>query len=157
MDTTLNQVGQLLLDSAPTVVLLLLLWAIYEFLVRKPLQRILKERRDRTEGAVLKARSDVAAAEARTQEYEQKLREARATLFKAQDARRQRAQQMRNEAIAEARARAQEQIRQAKQALEQDMAAARAGLQADSDRLATDIIRTILKPAGAAPVAGGAQ
>jgi F-type H+-transporting ATPase subunit b len=99
----------------------------------------------------------VATAEARTQEYEQKLREARATLFKAQDARRQRAQQMRNEAIAEARARAQEQIRQAKQALEQDMAAARAGLQADSDRLATDIIRTILKPAGAAPVAGGAQ
>src|SRR5579862_1381833 len=94
MDTTLNQVGQLLLDSAPTVVLLLLLWALYEFLVRKPLERILKERRDRTEGAVLKARADVAAAEARTQEYEQKLREARITIFKAQESRRQRAQQM---------------------------------------------------------------
>jgi F-type H+-transporting ATPase subunit b len=157
MDTTLKQVGELLLDAVPTVVLLLLLYAIYQNVVRKPLERTLKERRDRTEGAALKARADVAAAEARTQEYEEKLREARLAVFKAQEARRQRAQQVRSEAMAEARAKAQEQIRQAKAAIEQDMAAARVGLQAESQRLATDIIRTILKPAGAAPVAGGAQ
>src|ERR1700733_8163726 len=115
MDTTLNQVGQLLLDAIPTVVLLLLLYAIYQNLVRKPLLRILQERRDRTEGAVQKARADVAAAESHTQEYEQKLREARLTIFKAQEARRQQAQQLRAQAIAEARTRAQEQIRQAKE------------------------------------------
>lgn len=157
MDTTLKQVGELLLDAVPTVVLLLLLFAIYEIVVRKPLERILKERRDRTEGAALKARADVAAAEARTQEYEEKLREARLAVFKAQEARRQRAQQLRAEAMAEARAKAQEQIRQAKAAIEQDMAAARVGLQGEAQRLATDIIRTILKPAGAAPAAGGLQ
>ena len=157
MDTTLKQVGELLLDAVPTVVLLLLLCAIYEFVVRKPLERILKERRDRTEGAALKARADVAAAEARTQEYEEKLREARLAVFKAQEARRQKAQQMRAEAMAEARAKAQEQIRQAKDAIEQDMAAARVGLQGESERLAADIIRTILKPAGTAPAVGGAQ
>ena len=157
MDTTLNQVGQLLLDAVPTVVLLLLLYAIYQNLVRKPLQKILQERRDRTEGAVQKARADVAAAEARTQEYEQKLREARLAIFKAQEARRQQAQQMRAEALAEARTRAQEQIRQARLAVDQDVAAARAGLQGDIERLANDIIRTILKPAGSAPMTGGAQ
>jgi F-type H+-transporting ATPase subunit b len=157
MDTTLNQVGQLLLDAIPTVVLLLLLYAIYQNLVRKPLQRVLQERRDRTEGAVQKARADVAAAEARTQEYEQKLRDARLAIFKAQEARRQQAQQMRAEALAEARIRAQEQIRQARLAVDQDVAAARAGLQADVERLANDIIRTILKPAGSAPMTGGAQ
>ncbi|HEY1732658.1 MAG TPA: hypothetical protein VGG15_12950 [Terriglobales bacterium] len=157
MDTTLKQVGELLLDAVPTVVLLLLLYAIYQNVVRKPLERILKERRDRTEGAALKARADVAAAEARTEEYEEKLREARLAVFKVQDARRQRAQQMRSEAMAEARARAQEQIRQAKAAIEQDMAVARVGLQSEAERLATDIIRTILKPAGTAPAAGGAQ
>jgi F-type H+-transporting ATPase subunit b len=157
MDTTLNQVGQLLLDAVPTVVLLLLLYAIYQNLVRKPLQKILQERRDRTEGAVQKSRADVAAAEARTQEYEQKLREARLAIFKAQEARRQQAQQMRAEALAEARTRAQEQIRQARLAVDQDVAAARAGLQGDIERLANDIIRTILKPAGSAPMTGGAQ
>jgi F-type H+-transporting ATPase subunit b len=157
MDTTLRQVGELLLDAVPTIVLLLLLYAIYQNLVRKPLERVLKERRDRTEGAALKARSDIAATEARTQEYEQKLREAKVAVFKAQDARRQKAQQMRAQALAEARTKAQEQIRQARLAVEQDMEAARTGLQADAARLATDIIRTILKPAGAAPVAGGTQ
>ena len=157
MDTTLKQVGELLLDAVPTVVLLLLLYAIYQNVVRKPLERILKERRDRTEGAALKARADVAAAEARTQEYEEKLREARLAVFKAQEARRQKAQQMRSEAMTEDRAKAQEQIRQAKAGIEQDMAAARVGLQAETERLATEIVRTILKPAGTAPAAGGAR
>jgi len=74
MDTTLRQVGQLLLDAIPTVVLLLLLYAIYQNLLRKPLERVLAQRRERTEGAVAKARAEVASAESRTQEYEQKLR-----------------------------------------------------------------------------------
>ena len=102
-------------------------------------------------------RADVAAAEARTQEYEQKLREARLAIFKAQEARRQQAQQLRAQALAEARSRAQQQIREAKTAIDQDMATARAGLQGEIDRLASEIIHTILKPAGAAPTLGSAQ
>jgi F-type H+-transporting ATPase subunit b len=157
MDTTLKQVGELLLGAIPTVVLLLLLYAIYQNLVRKPLERVLGERRERTEGAVAKARADVTVAEARTQEYEQKLRDARMAVFKAQDARRQQAQQMRAQAMAEARTRAQQQIREARVAIEQDMAAARTGLQAETERLASDIIRTILKPSGTAPAVGSAR
>jgi F-type H+-transporting ATPase subunit b len=157
MDTTLQQAGQLLLDAIPTVVLLLVLYAIYQNLVRKPLQKVLRERNDRTEGAVQKARAAVAAADARTQEYEQKLRDARLAIYKAQEARRQQAQQLRAQALAEARTRAQEQIRQARQGIEQDMAAARTGLQGEVEQLANEIIRTILKPAGSAPMTGGAQ
>jgi len=155
MDNTLRQVGELLLGAIPTIVLLLLLYAIYNLLVRKPLMRILDQRRERTEGAVLKARADVAAAEAKTHDYEQRLREARLVIFKAQEARRQQAQQARAEALAEARARAQQQIREAAAALEQDMAAARSGLQVEVDKLASEIIRTILRPAGGSPAIGG--
>jgi F-type H+-transporting ATPase subunit b len=155
MDNTLRQVGGLLLGAIPTIVILLLLYAIYNLLVRKPLMRVLDERRERTEGAVLKARADVAAAEAKTQDYEERLREARLVIFKAQEARRQQAQQARAEALAEARARAQQQIGDARVAIEQDMTAARSGLQAEVERLASDIIRTILRPAGAAPAIGG--
>lgn len=157
MDTTLQQAGQLLLDAIPTVVLLLFLYAIYQNLVRKPLQKVLRERSERSEGAVQKARAAVAAADARTQEYEQKLRDARLAIYKAQEARRQQAQQLRAQALAEARTRAQEQIRQARQGIEQDMAAARTGLQGEVEQLANEIIRTILKPAGSAPMTGGAQ
>jgi F-type H+-transporting ATPase subunit b len=97
----------------------------------------------------------VASAEARTQEYEQKLREARLAVFKAQEARRQQAQHMRTQTLGEARQRAQQQIREAQLAIEQDMAAARSTLQAETQRLAAEIIRTILKTAGATPAAGG--
>src|SRR5580658_8782406 len=89
MDQTLRQLGELLLGAVPTVILLALLYALYTVIVHKPLARVLAERRSRTEGAVEKSRADIAAAEARTAEYEQRLREARATVFRAQEARRQ--------------------------------------------------------------------
>jgi len=118
MDTTLRQVGQLLLDAIPTVVLLLLLYVIYQNFLRKPMERVLAQRRERTEGAVAQARAEVATAESRTQEYEHKLREARLAIFKAQDARRQQAQQLRTQALAEARQRAQQQLQEAKVAID---------------------------------------
>jgi F-type H+-transporting ATPase subunit b len=155
MDQTLKQVGELLLGAIPTMVILLFLYAAYGVLVGRPLHRILDERRKRTEGAILKARADVAAAEARTQEYEERLREAKATIYKGLEARRQAAQQVRDEIIAKAREMAQQQIRDARTALEQEMAAARAGLQGESERLAGQIIQTVLRPAGVAPMAGG--
>ena len=77
MGQTLHQLGELLLGAVPTVVLLTLLYALYASIVHKPLRRVLEERRSKTEGAVEKSRADIAAAEARTAEYEQRLREAR--------------------------------------------------------------------------------
>jgi F-type H+-transporting ATPase subunit b len=155
MDPLLKQVGELLLGAIPTAVLLLLLYALYTNLVGKPLKKVLQQRRERTEGAVLKARADIAAAEAKTQEYEQRLRDARLAIFKTQEARRQAAQKARAAAVAQARERAQAQIREARTAIEQDMVAARQSLQGESERLASEIIRTILKPAVVAPAVGG--
>ncbi len=155
MDLILKQVGELLLGAVPTIVILLSLYAIYSVVLHKPLMRVLEERRERTEGAVVKARADIAAAETRTQEYEQRLREARLAIFKAQESRRQLAQQARAEAVSQARTQAQEHVREARAAIEQDMVAARGGLQAEAERLAVEIIRTILRPANVAPAAGG--
>ena len=146
MHDTLRQLGGLLLGSVPTVVMLLLMYAIYTVVVHKPLARVLAERRAKTEGAIEKARADIAAAEARTAEYEQRLREARLAVFKSQEARRQQALQARTEAVARARARAQEQVRQARAVLEQDKIAAQESLQAESARLAALIVRSVLRP-----------
>ena len=153
MDETLRQVGELLLGSIPTIVFVVLLYAIYTVLVHKPLVKVLAERRDKTEGAVEKARADIAAAEARTAEYEQRLREARMAVFKNQEALRQQALQARAAAVAEARNRAQAQVEQARAGIEKDKAAAQAGLQAESGKLADEIIRIVLHP-GAAPAGG---
>src|SRR3984893_15615958 len=103
MAQTLRQLGELLLGSVPTIILLMLLYILYTFLVYRPLAAVLAERRSRTQGAMEKARADIAAAEARTAEYERRLREARHKVFKNQEARRQQAMQSRNQAVAESR------------------------------------------------------
>ena len=131
------------------------LYGIYSVLVHKPLVRVLAERRSRTEGAVEKARADIAAAEARTAEYEQRIREARLAVFKNQEARRQQALQARSSAVAQARSKAQDQVEQARAAIERDKEAAQTALQADAGRLAIDIIRTVLQPGRAKAPAGG--
>ncbi|HLZ39544.1 MAG TPA: ATP synthase F0 subunit B [Candidatus Sulfotelmatobacter sp.] len=150
MDQTLNQLGELLLGSVPTVILVGLLYALYTMIVHKPLRRVLEERRSKTEGAVEKSKADIAAADARTSEYEQRLREARAAVFRAQEAKRQAALQARNEAVKEARNRALTQVQGAKASIENDRAAAEKGLQAEAEALALEIVRRVLQPVGVA-------
>ena len=149
MDQTLQQLGELLLGAVPTVIMLALLYALYTFIVHKPLKQVLDERRSKTEGAVEKSKADIAAADARTAEYEQKLREARATVFRAQEARRQAALQTRTEAVNSARTRAQAQVQAAKADIEKDRAFAEQGLQGEAAALAQEIVRRVLQPAGA--------
>jgi len=144
MDETLRQVGELLLGAIPTIIFMVLLWGIYSALVHKPLVKVLAERRSRTEGAVEKARADIAAAEARTAEYEQRLREARVAIFKSQEARRQQALKARAEVGSRARTQAQAQVEQMRAAIEKDKLAAQEGLKTESARLAAEIIRTVL-------------
>ncbi|SRR5579863_1800075 len=149
MDQTLHQLGELLLGAVPTVILLAVLYALYTVIVHKPLRRVLEERRSKTEGAVEKSRADIARAEARTAEYEQKLREARAAIFKTQEARRQAAQQARAQAVTAAHGKAQAQVLAAKQDIESDRVAAQSGLESEITALAQEIVRRVLQPAGA--------
>lgn len=155
MDQTLRQLGGLLLGAVPTVIALTSLYILYTFLVHRPLTRVLAERRSRTEGAMEKARADIAAAEARAAEYEQRLREARASIFKRQEALRQQAMQARADAVAKARADAQEQVKQTRAAIEKDKQEALARLQVEAGRLATEIARVVLQPVAAPSQAGG--
>jgi F-type H+-transporting ATPase subunit b len=149
MDETLRQLGELLLGSVPTVILLALLYLLYAVIVHKPLARVLAERRSKTEGAVEKSRADFAAAEARTSEYEQRLREARATVFRAQEAWRKAALDARTAALNDARKKAQEKVQAARADIEKDREAAQSGLQGEAQALAAEIIRRVLEPAGA--------
>jgi F-type H+-transporting ATPase subunit b len=125
-----------------------MLYGLYTALVYKPLKKVLAERRSRTEGAIEKARADISAAESKTFEYEAKLREAKLAVFRAQEARRQQAQDARTAAVGEARKRADALIQQAKKQVQEDAAMAKQGLQTESERLAGEIIRAVLQPAG---------
>jgi F-type H+-transporting ATPase subunit b len=149
MDETLRQLGELLLGSIPTVILLALLYVLYTKIVHQPLRRVLAERRSKTEGTIEKSRADISAAEARTSEYEQKLREARATLFRVQEARRKAALDARSAALNQAREKAHVQVQDAKGDIHRDTEAARKALEGEVQMLATEIIQRVLEPARA--------
>ena len=144
---TLNQLGELLLASIPAIMGLLIVWAGYRSIVYSPLQRVLAERQARTEGAIQQAQAEIASAEARTAEYEQRVLEARTQIYMTQEAHSRRVMQERDAALADARKKADAKIREARAALEKDVLAAKASLQQQVEILADEIIESVLRPA----------
>ena len=153
MDDIVRQLGDLFLGAIPTIILFILLYAAYTLLVHKPMERILEERRRRTVGAMEDAKAAIARADAKAAEHEQRLREAKVTIYKAQEVRRQKVLEARAEALALARKAAEARVREARTALEGDVVDAQAQLRAQGELLAAEVVRTILKPAEMA--AGG--
>ena len=87
MDEILNQLGGLALGAVPTMLFFIVLVIAYGVLVRRPLDRVLAERRARTTGAVEQARAAISDAEAKTADYEDRLRRARGEILAARERR----------------------------------------------------------------------
>lgn len=130
------------------MILFILLVAAYNVLVRRPLERTLAERRSRTIGAVEQARGAIAAAEAETAVYEDKLRAARAEIASERDRRLKDRQSERERAVASAREQAQARVAAAKSEIEASVEAACRQLDIAVEDLGQRIVRAIL-PAGA--------
>ncbi|MGZ7084590.1 MAG: ATP synthase F0 subunit B [Candidatus Angelobacter sp.] len=149
MDAILRQIGELLINSIPTIISVLILWTAYTFLVHGKLRQVLAQRHALTEGAIERAQQEIAAAEKRTAEYEQRVREARSQIYKAQQANRQRVMDERNAALAESRKNAGETVKKARAVLETDTVGAKGDLEQQANVLADQVIATVLKPATA--------
>lgn len=146
---TLNQLGELLLAAVPTIIFLLIVWIAYRSIVQGKLHKLLDERRARTEGAVEEAQAQISKAEARTAEYEQRLREARSQVYQTQEARRRHIMERRSAALAEARKQAEETVKHAEAGLQRDVEEARLTLRQQAEALAEEIIDSVLKPLAA--------
>jgi F-type H+-transporting ATPase subunit b len=157
MDETLRQLGELLLRSIPTIILFLVVYFGYRVIVHKPLLRVLEERYAKTQGAVEKARADIASAEAKTAEYEQRVRESRMAIIRAQEERLAKAMAVRNGVLNHAREQGAARIAEAKAAIDRDVQTAKGALQGDSEKLAQEVIATVLRPVALAqsPAGGG--
>ena len=114
MDAILRQIGELLVNSIPTIISVLILWTAYTFLVHNKLRQVLEQRHALTEGAIERAQQEIAIAEKRTAEYEQRVREARSQIYKTQQANRLRVMEERNAALAESRKNAGEMVKKAR-------------------------------------------
>lgn len=133
-----------MLGAVPTVLLFIVLVLSYQFLVQGPLTAALKQRRERTDGAIEDAQKAIEWAEARTAEYAAKLRQARAELYKAREQRIQQWNAERDAALESARKVASAKVSQARAELEAEAAAARKSIQASAGDLANQVVQAVL-------------
>ncbi len=154
--TLLQQLGGLVLGAVPTMVLFLITLALYRLLVHTPLKRILRQRYDLTQGAIEKAESAIAAAEAKTAEYEERMRTARAGIFHERHERLHKVHVEAEHALAEAYVASQQRVATAVTTIEESAEAARLQLEGFIGELTADVVRAVLPP-GNAPAREPAQ
>jgi F-type H+-transporting ATPase subunit b len=152
MQEILQQLGTLLLGAIPTALLFIVLVLAYQFLVQGPLSRTLRERRARTEGAIEDAHKAIGQAEARAAEYADRLRQARAEVYKAREQRVKQWNAERETALNAARKASGAKVSQARAELEAEAAEARKAIQASAGELARQVVSAVLPQA-----AGGSR
>lgn len=148
----LQQIGNLIVGAVPTVLLFVVLVFAYQILVQGPLTATLAERRARTDGALENAQQAIARAEAKAAEYAEKLRQARAEVFKLREQRVKQWYLERDAALESARQTAALKVSKAKAELEAEAAAARRSIEASVSDLAAQVVRAVLPQA-----AGGSR
>lgn len=151
MEDIVQQVGALLLGAVPTILLFVVLVAAYQLLVQGPLNRVLAERRARTEGAVENAHKAIADAEAKAAEYADKLRMARAEIFKMREQRAKQRSSEREAALDETRKAAGAKVNLARTEIDAETDRARQAIHGSAGELASQVVRAVL------PLAAGSS
>src|SRR5258708_4864320 len=91
MDKILGQLTDLVLGAVPTMVILVFLYVFLRGVFFGPLEKILKQRHDATEGGQQQAQRSIAAADAKAGEYAAAFEQARAEIHRARETARQEA------------------------------------------------------------------
>ena len=149
MDELLKQLGDLALGAIPTMILFILLVLAYRFILFGRLEKTREERRERTAGALEKSRQAIGQADVRTQEYEARLRAARAEIFRNREQRMQRLNADKDSALAVARLAAQQRVESAQTALNAQAADSRKQIEASANQLAAQVLAVVLPSAAA--------
>ena len=157
MDEILHQLGDLFLGSVPTVILFLLVLIFYKILVHAPLLKVLAERRARTLGTVENAAASIQSADAKSQEYEARLRAAKLEIGRQRELRLQQWNRERENILADARHASDELVKAARTKLEAEVETSRAAIEANADALADAVLQAVLPSSTRRKAEGSAQ
>jgi len=149
MEQLLHQLETIILGALPTAIIVFIFYLLLRWSFFRPLERVLSERERAIEGTRQAAAQLLAEAEAKTQQYESAIRQARVEIYQQRELARRQALDERMRILRETRERANQMIREAKMALLRDVEQAKKELEKESARLANDIARLLLAPAAA--------
>ena len=145
MEDTLRALGEILLKAVPTFLLVIFLHFYLKKMFFKPLERVLRQRFEATEGARKLAEQALERASARTAEYEAAIRAAKSEIYQAQEKFYKQLQESQTAQISAAKQVAEAGIQKAKAELAADVQAAKDNLRQASESLAEQIADKFLK------------
>lgn len=144
MEATLHALGQLIIQALPTFFLVLFLFLYLRSVFYKPLEHVLAERSEATEGARKKAAEALDRAQAKAAAYEEQIRAARNDLYREQEEVRRKWRDEQVAQLAAARQRTQLSVKETKSQIRAEANEAKTSLAANSQALADQITQAIL-------------
>jgi len=145
MQAIVHQLGELFLQAAPTVLIILLFYFILRALFFKPLLAVMAQRDSRTGGAQKASEAAQAAAGEKVKQYQEALRQARGQVYAEQEAARKRLLDERGAQIKAARMKASGEVSAAKERVAAELAAARRDVDTTVGQLSAEIASRILQ------------
>jgi F0F1-type ATP synthase membrane subunit b/b' len=153
-----HQLGGLFLQAVPTVLIVLLFYAILRAIFFKPLLAVMAEREARTSGARKAAEAAQAAAAEKVKQYQEALKQARAQVYAEQEAARKKLLDERAALLKDARGKATAEVAAGKDRVAKELAAARRDIQTTVAQLSNEIASRVLQaPPRPSSPARGAQ
>lgn len=146
----LHALGGILLRAVPTFLLVIALNYYLKSAFFKPLEKVLHQRYEATEGARKAAEESLARALAKTAGYEAALHDARNAIYQAQEKAHKEMQDRETAVVTQARHASDAAMKRAKADLAADVAAAKLALAAETDAMASRIADSILRRSAAA-------
>ena len=144
MEATLHALGEILVQALPTFFLVLLLFVYLRAMFFKPLERVLAERSEATEGARKRAAEALDRANAKAAEYEEQIRSARSQIYREQEEIRRKWRDEQSAQVAAARERAEVAVREAREQIGREAEQAKVTLAGNSEVVARQITQAIL-------------
>jgi F-type H+-transporting ATPase subunit b len=144
MNQTFGALEQLYIRSIPTVVFVIVLFLILDYLFFGPIARVMNRRAEATEGAIEAARKQASLAEEKSHQYDSAIQAARFEIYSARQEERRRALEEREQLQKTTRARAELMVKEAQTSIATEAATAKEQLTASSESLAMEITERIL-------------
>jgi F-type H+-transporting ATPase subunit b len=145
MQQIVHQLGELFLQSVPTVVIVLVFYGVMRVLFFVPLMKVMDERETRTVGARKAAESAQTAAANKVKQYQDALKQARAKVYAEQEDARKKLLNDRAEALKQARGKAAGHVANAKERVAREFEAAKQDIESSVGQLAAEIAQRVIQ------------
>lgn len=143
MDATLQALVALLIKSVPTIVIFVFLAIYLQVTYFGPVAKVLKERREKTEGVKELAQRAFESADKKTSEFEHALQLARGEISQEHERLRKQWAQEQAEALAQARVQAEHKIAEARLAIADEVERAKSDMDMNVESLSTSIVEAL--------------